>query len=126
MLVVVPSGLHGTQLSGAAGELTAVMIEPARAAEVAPLIVQAYGLSERERDVTHLVLFGLSTTEIAQRMGISPFTVQDYLKAIFRKVNVHSRQELVARIFVDHYEPRLRQGPRPAASGYFWHPASSY
>jgi hypothetical protein len=34
--------LHGTRLSGSSKGQTAVMIEPARSAEVAPLIVQAH------------------------------------------------------------------------------------
>lgn len=74
-----------------------MIIEPARPAEIAPLIVQAYGLSGRERQVTQLILEGLSTREIADRLFISVHTVQDHLKAIFDKVDVHSRRELVAR-----------------------------
>jgi DNA-binding CsgD family transcriptional regulator len=95
--------LHGTRLSGAAQGQTAVIIEPARPAEIAPLIVQAYGLSGRERDVTQLVLQGLSTKEIADRLFISLHTVQDHLKAIFDKVDVHSRRELVSRVSSDHF-----------------------
>ena len=111
--------LHGTQLTDAADDTTAVIIERARAAEIAPLIVKAYGLSGRERQVTRLAVLGLSTEEIADRLEVSPLTVQDHLKAIFRKVEVHSRRELVARIFVDHYEPRIKRGERPAAAGFF-------
>jgi DNA-binding CsgD family transcriptional regulator len=95
--------LHGTSLSGAAEGQTAVIIEPARPAEIAPLIVQAYGLSGRERDVTQLVLQGLSTKEIADRLFISVHTVQDHLKTIFDKVDVHSRRELVSRVASDHF-----------------------
>jgi DNA-binding CsgD family transcriptional regulator len=80
-----------------------VIIEPARPAEIAPLIVQAYGLSGRERDVTQLVLQGLSTKEIADRLCISVHTVQDHLKTIFDKVDVHSRRELVSRVASDHF-----------------------
>jgi DNA-binding CsgD family transcriptional regulator len=94
--------LHGTRLGGAAEGQTAVIIEPARRAEIAPMIVQAYGLSGRERDVTQLVLQGLSTREIADRLFISVHTVQDHLKAIFDKVDVHSRRELVSRVSSDH------------------------
>jgi DNA-binding CsgD family transcriptional regulator len=95
--------LHGTRLSGAAEGQTAVIIEPARRAEIAPIVVQAYGLSGRERDVTQLVLQGLSTKEIADRLFISVHTVQDHLKAIFDKVDVHSRRELVSRVSSDHF-----------------------
>lgn len=44
--------LHATRLGGAAEGQTAVIVEPARPAEVAPLILRAYGRSVREREVT--------------------------------------------------------------------------
>jgi DNA-binding CsgD family transcriptional regulator len=88
----------------------AVMLEPARAPELAPLIADAYGLTERERALTQLVAQGLSTNEIAARMYLAPYTVQDHLKSIFDKVGVGSRGELVARLFFDHYAPRLAGG----------------
>jgi len=37
--------LHGALLEGTADGRVAVIIEPARAPEIAPLVVQAYGLS---------------------------------------------------------------------------------
>jgi DNA-binding CsgD family transcriptional regulator len=86
---------------------TAVIIEPARPAEIAPVILQAYGLTDRERKVTHLVLRGASTTAIADELCISPFTVQDHLKSIFEKMNLKSRGELAGRLFLDQYLPRL-------------------
>ena len=82
---------------------TAVTLEPAAVPELAPLVVHAYGLTERERLVTELVAQGLSTAAIARRLHLSPFTVQDHLKAIFDKLGVSSRGELVATLFVDHY-----------------------
>jgi DNA-binding CsgD family transcriptional regulator len=106
--VRAPSGqwllVHGSTLDD---DRTAVIIEPARPHELAPLIADAYGLSERERAVTQLVAQGLPTSAIAARLHISPWTVQDHLKAIFEKVGVSSRGELVARVFFEHYAPRL-------------------
>jgi DNA-binding CsgD family transcriptional regulator len=92
------------------GERAAVIIEPAKAPELAPLIADAYGLTARERAVTQLVARGLSTHEIAGRLFLSPWTVQDHLKAIFEKTGVGSRGELVARLFFEHYAPRLTNG----------------
>jgi DNA-binding CsgD family transcriptional regulator len=112
--------LHGTQLSGGAEARTAVIIQPAPSPEIASLIVQAYGLSERERQVTELCAQGLSTKEIAAALHISPHTVQDHLKAIFDKTGARSRAELVGKIFLDHYVPRFREitnrPPRSIAS----------
>ena len=70
-------------------------------------MLDAYELTRRERQISHLVSYGLSTGEIAARLGLSPHTVRDYLKRIFEKVGVSSRGELVGRIYAEHYGPRL-------------------
>lgn len=113
--------LHATKLNGTAGGRIAVIVEPARATEIAPLVVDAYGLSERERQVMQLVLQGLATSEIARTLFISPHTVQQHLKTIFDKIGVHSRRDLVARVFSDHYRPNLLREDTPALgpSGWF-------
>jgi DNA-binding CsgD family transcriptional regulator len=90
--------LYGTRIGGPDSARIAVIIEQALPTELAPIIVAAYGLSERERQLTQLCMQGLSTNEIGQSLHISPLTVQDHLKAIFSKVSVRSRRELVARI----------------------------
>ena len=71
------------------------------------VIPDAHGLTARERAVTQLVANGLATEEIARRLFVSPYTVQDHLKAIFDKVGVRTRGELVARVYFDHGAPRL-------------------
>ena len=83
------------------------MIEPARPHELAPLVADAYRLTEREREVTRLVARGLSTEAIAARLYLSRWTVQDHLKAIFQKVGVSTRGELVARVYFQQRTPRL-------------------
>jgi hypothetical protein len=50
---------------------------------------------------------GFSTDDIAARLQLSAYTVQDHLKAIFDKSGASSRGDLVARLFFDHYVPRL-------------------
>ncbi len=98
--------LYGTLLSGGKGSRVAVIVQPAAPHEVAPLVALAYGLSERECQITQLCMKGLSTKEIAQALAISPFTVQDHLKSIFDKTGVRSRGELVGQVFLEHYVPR--------------------
>jgi len=85
----------------------AVMFEVAHPVEITPLIMQAYHLTKREGEVTQLILRGCATTEIAATLCISSNTVQDHLKAIFDKVNVRSRRELIGRIFMQQYQPHF-------------------
>jgi DNA-binding CsgD family transcriptional regulator len=90
-----------------ADDLVAVTFEPARPLDLAPLMAEAYELTARERAVTRLVAQGLSTRAIAERLYLSSWTVQDHLKAIFEKVGVTTRGELVARVFFGHRAPHL-------------------
>ncbi len=100
--------LHGARLTSSARTRVAVIIEPAHPSRIYPLLMSAYGLTERERDVTRLVLQGASTTQIADDMTVSAHTVQQHLKSIFDKTGVRSRRDLVAKVFFTHYEPRFR------------------
>lgn len=89
------------------GGQVAMVIEPAKASQVAPVIVEAYGLTAREVDVTRLVARGLKTDEIGAELFLSPHTVRDHLKAVFEKVGVSSRGELVSQLFAEHYHSSL-------------------
>lgn len=109
--------LHGATLVTNQERRVAVIVEPAHPVRIASLLMAAYGLTEREQDVTRLVLQGLSTTDIAQRLDVMPQTIQQHLKSIFDKTGVHSRRELVSRIFFTHYEPRLRDNEQRVTAG---------
>jgi DNA-binding CsgD family transcriptional regulator len=100
--------LHGATLVTDGVHRVAVIVEPASPARIAPLLMAAYGLTERERDVTRLVLQGESTSGIAERLVVSSYTVQQHLKNIFEKTGVRSRRDLVGKVFFAYYEPRLR------------------
>jgi DNA-binding CsgD family transcriptional regulator len=100
--------LHGATLISEGSRRIAVIVEPAHPARIAPLLMSAYGLTEREQDVTRLVLQGESTAAIADRLVVSAHTVQQHLKSIFEKTGVHSRRDLVGKVFFSYYEPRLR------------------
>lgn len=110
--------IHASCLRGADGAVgdTAVVVEPAKASEVAPLVVEAYGLTAREVDVTQALARGLTTNEIAAELHLSRYTVQDHLKAVYEKVGVSSRGELVAKMFADHYHDRLADAIVAAAA----------
>jgi DNA-binding CsgD family transcriptional regulator len=104
--------LNGTWLVAhasplAASEQVALVIEPAKASEIAPIVIEAYGLTAREVEVTRLIARGLSTDEIASELFLSRHTVRDHLKAIFEKVGVSSRGELTSKLFAEHYHAPL-------------------
>ncbi|TDQ50995.1 regulatory LuxR family protein [Actinomycetospora succinea] len=112
---------HASPMVGRGGTVADVVVtlEDARPPEVIPLVVASYGLTDRERDVVGLVLAGVDTADVAARLHLSAYTVQDHLKKIFAKVGVRSRRELIARIYNDHYVPHLVEGGALAPSGWF-------
>lgn len=107
--------LHGAALQSGEDTRIAVIVEPAHPARVMSLLMSAYGMTERERDVTRLVLQGSSTAQIAAELVVSPHTVQQHLKSVFEKTGVRSRRDLVGKVFFTHYEPRLRDNERRTA-----------
>lgn len=81
-------------------EQMVVTVEPATTHDLVSLLLAAYGATARERDVCVEVLSGSTTADIARHLFISPHTVHDHLKALFGKVGVGSRGELVAKLLV--------------------------
>lgn len=98
-LVFHASCLTGGPTDGA----VTVVVECAKSTDVAPIIIEAYGLSPRERDVVRAIARGLSTPDIAAELFLSAHTVRYYIKTVFEKVGVSTRGELVAKLFADHY-----------------------
>ncbi|WP_436794872.1 helix-turn-helix transcriptional regulator [Actinospongicola halichondriae] len=93
--------LHVTPMEGDDG-IVSVTIDAAGPGDLVPILLDSYGLTERESDIVLLVCRGTGTKEIASELAISVHTVRDHLKSIFEKSNVTSRGELVARLFSNH------------------------
>jgi DNA-binding CsgD family transcriptional regulator len=93
--------IHVSPMCGE-GETASVTIEAADPGDLVPILLDSYGLSDRETDIVLLVCRGIGTKEIARELSISVHTVRDHLKAIFAKSHVNSRPELVARLFTNH------------------------
>lgn len=71
---------------------------PTAAAQVAPVQPRpalVLGLTVREVEVLRLVADGLTDSQIAQQLVISPRTVNTHLSSIFRKLDVSSRTAAV-------------------------------
>ena len=77
-------------------------------ANIARRVVQAFkkpalsanetvGLSPREREILDLLVVGLLQKEIAERLGISYWTVQTHISRIYEKLHVRSRAQAVAK-----------------------------
>lgn len=113
--------VHASRLAGSDAGQIAIILEPARPVEVAPLLLAAYGLTPRETQVAKLVLQGWSTEAIADALCVAVLTVQQHLKAVFEKVGVRSRREFVAQVFAEQYRPRLLAEEHIGVDGWFAH-----
>ena len=71
--------------------LAALLLEEARATADAPEPL----ISPREEEVLQLVVDGLGTTEIAERLYISQKTVKNHLASIYDKLDANDRTQAV-------------------------------
>ena len=58
-------------------------------------LVPSYGLTPREQEVTFLTVQGFSCGYIAEKLVVSESTVRFHQKNLYRKLDVHSRNELI-------------------------------
>ena len=73
---------------------------------------EVHKLTKREHEVLLRVLMGDDVPTIGAALFISPHTVRNHLKAIYRKLDVRSRVELVVR-----FGPRSRPPHQQVAQG---------
>jgi RNA polymerase sigma factor (sigma-70 family) len=71
------------------------VVEEARASR--RLVGELASLTDREREVLDLLARGLTNKEIAERLVITTNTVKRHLKAVFEKLEVHTRAAAAAR-----------------------------
>jgi DNA-binding NarL/FixJ family response regulator len=60
--------------------------------------LSAFGLSDRQRDVLRLLIEGKTNKEICRRLSLSESTIKTHLAAIFRKLGVTSRTQVVVAV----------------------------
>ena len=77
--------------------VTAVLHD-ATASQRAGALAAYFRLTGRERQVVDQLYAGRAANQIGRKLGISTFTVNEHLRAIYRKSGSPSRQELLARL----------------------------
>jgi DNA-binding CsgD family transcriptional regulator len=90
--------LDGAILDGFDEPQVAITLRAATSDEVLDILCRAYDLTPREAELARHIVNGLSTQQIAERLYITPYTVKDHLKAMFRKVGIGTRGELVSQL----------------------------
>lgn len=100
--------LHVAPIEGQLGGV-ALLVETARPDDLVRILLESYGLTERETEVVLLLARGLALKEIAAELTISVHTVRDHVKAIYEKTGVTSRGELVAHLFSNHVIDRFHE-----------------
>ncbi len=66
--------------------------------EVARLLESARGLTAREATVVMLYSRGYSLSKVAEELGVSTSSAQTSIKNAYRKLDVHSKDELIAAV----------------------------
>jgi DNA-binding NarL/FixJ family response regulator len=73
-------------------------------------------LSEREEQVLRQISRGLTHGQIATRLGISPHTVDTYVKRIRAKLGAGNKAELTRAALLGRLVTTVPDGPEPSAS----------
>ncbi|HWE08261.1 MAG TPA: helix-turn-helix transcriptional regulator [Solirubrobacteraceae bacterium] len=111
--------LHSSLADGGTPGRVAIVLERAASPESTAIRLEIQGVTAREREIATLLARGLTNPQIAARLVLSPYTVQDHIKSLFDKTGVSSRQELVAHVFLDEYLPELAAGTPLTSTGSF-------
>jgi DNA-binding CsgD family transcriptional regulator len=83
---------------------TAVLIERGHRASVElAQVAEQYHLTPREREAMALLLHGLTSRQIAERMHVSPNTVKAFLRLIMLRMSVSTRSGIVGKILASGF-----------------------
>ena len=61
-------------------------------------LCERFALTAREQETVQLLLQGLTSKEIGQRMGISPNTVKAFIRLVMVKMKVSTRSGIIGKI----------------------------
>ncbi len=59
-------------------------------------VAEEYRLSDREREIMVLVGKGYTASAVAEKLIISPYTVNTHIQHLYRKLDIHKRSELIS------------------------------
>ncbi|MEZ5443603.1 MAG: response regulator transcription factor [Lysobacterales bacterium] len=85
----------GAPISAAAAVYLLERLREAPPPTPAPLNPDEAALTAREIELLHCFAIGQSYKEAARTLGISPHTVGNHVKSVYRKLEVHSRAEAI-------------------------------
>ncbi len=113
---VISKRESGARIVGAVRAVTSgANVTPYAPAEAPPAVKRTdaptYHLSKREQQVLHQISLGLTHGQIATRLGISPYTVDTYVKRLRAKLGVGNKAELTRAALLG----RLVGEPAPRA-----------
>jgi DNA-binding CsgD family transcriptional regulator len=67
------------------------------------MLAERFGLTQREQETVKLLLEGLTSKEIAGRMGISANTVKAFVRLVMIKMGVSTRSGIAGKIVAPEY-----------------------
>ena len=70
-------------------------------ADVVRFVATERGVTQRESEVMLLLAEGKTRRAICEELTVSPDTVKTHVRAIYRKLSVHSQQELIDRMVAE-------------------------
>ena len=100
-VIVGPAASYGRWLAMHAqllGDDVAIITQQASGETLLPAFGDWYGLTPRERDVVSRLYRAAAPKQIARQLDLSVYTVNEHLKAVYRKTGASSRDELVAAL----------------------------
>ena len=75
-------------------------------------IARMYGLTRREEEVLACLAQGKSVPRIEQELVISNGTAKSHVRHIYAKLDIHSRDELIALVGMDDPKTLSLEDPR--------------
>lgn len=90
--------LEGQLIGDADDGDVAVVVQAASRDLLLPSFCDWYGITPRERHVVELLPIGMAPKQIARHLNLSLYTVNDHLRAVYRKTNAEGRDHLTAAL----------------------------